>query len=109
MKKSEFFACSQFLADWPDGCSFHDVLVGVEAGDLSYVVDPDYRGWHAGMLALTIETTERSFRRAVCDLLNPEKTHPDELADYTPEKAPDVVNPYFGDIRPMLAALTIRK
>lgn len=105
MKKSEFFACSQFLADWPDGCSFHDVLVGVEDGDLAYVVDPDYRGWRAGMLALQIELTERKFRRFVCDLL----ADGSELEEYTPEKKPATVNPYFGDIGPALAALTIRK
>lgn len=97
MQKSEFFACSQFLADWPDGCSFHDVLVGVEDGDLSYVVDPDYRGWRAGALALTIESTEKAFRRAVVDLLNEQKTPADEL------------NAYFQDVSTALAALSIRK
>lgn len=97
MKKSEFFACSQFLADWPDGCSFHDVLVGVEDGDLAYVVDPDYRGWRAGALALAIENTEKAFRRAVVDLLNEQKTPADEL------------NAYFQDVSTALAALSIRK
>lgn len=97
MQKSEFFACAQFLADWPDGCSFHDVLVGVEDGDLAYVVDPDYRGWRAGALALSIESTEKAFRRAVADLLNEQKTPADEL------------NAYFQDVSTALAALSIRK
>lgn len=108
MKKSEFFACSQFLADWPDGCSFHDVLVGVEAGDLAYVVDPDFRGWRAGALALAIEMTERKFCRAVADLLNPDKTPADELAEYMPQQKATALSEHFGDVAVMLEKLTIR-
>ena len=97
MKKSEFFACAQFLANWPDGCSFDDVLAGVDAGDLAYVIDPDYRGWRESAIAWQIELTERAFSRAVADILNPQKTSSEEL------------NSYFGDVSSQLAALTIRK
>jgi len=111
MQKSEFFACSLYLADWPDGCSFHDVLVGVEDGSPDFVKDISYRSWDDGALALEIEYTEKKFRRAVADLLNPEKTPADELELYKPRKPaqPPQLNQYFQDVSAQLSALTIRK
>ena len=73
MKKSEFFAASQFLTNWPDGCSFLDVLQGVENEDPAYVIDINYRDWKKSGLSYEIEITEARFCRAVADILNEEK------------------------------------
>ena len=111
MQKSEFFSCSLFLADWPDGCSFHDVLVGVMDLNPDFLVDVNFRNWDRDALALEIEYTEKKFRRAVADLLNPEKTPADELDGYRPRKPaqPPQLNQYFQDVSTQLAALSITK
>lgn len=111
MQKSEFFSCSLYLADWPDGCSFHDVLVGVMDRNPDFLVDVNFRSWDRDSLALEIEYTEKKFRRAVADLLNPEKTPADELELYKPRKPsqPPQLNQYFQDVSAQLAALSIIK
>jgi hypothetical protein len=111
MKKSEFFSCSLYLADWPDGCSFHDVLVGVMDRNPDFLVDVNFRSWDRDALALEIEYTEKKFRRAVADLLNPDKTPADELETYKLPKKPQPpkLNQYFQDVSAQLAALTIIK
>ena len=97
MKKSEFFALSQFLSDWPDGWSFDGVVSAVFDGSDDITRWEMVEGWSDADLAYSIESCEMAFSRAVAEILNEEKTSSEEL------------NSYFGDVSSQLAALTIRK
>lgn len=88
MKKSQFFAVSQFITDYPDGMSFADVLEAVAAGDDSITPWEMVESWSDADLAEAIEMCELSFSRAVSDILNEEK-----------EPAPsNALNEHFGDV-----------
>ncbi len=94
MKKSQFFAVSQFLTDYPDGMSFSDVIDAVAAGDDSITRWEMVESWSAADLAEAIEMCELSFSRAVADILN--------------ESEPsDALNPYFADVSQQLKGLSI--
>jgi hypothetical protein len=73
MKKSEFFAVSQFLTDWPDGLSFSEILQAVVDLDESITCWEMVERWPADDLAEAIEMLEAAFSRAVADILNEEK------------------------------------
>jgi len=73
MKKSEFFAVSQFLTDWPDGLSFSDLLSAVADGSEEITPWEMVETWSDADLAEAIEMLEKSFSRAVADILNEEK------------------------------------
>mgnify|MGYP001247387692 CR=1 FL=1 len=74
MKKSEFFAVSQFLTDWPDGLSISEILHAVADMDDSITAWHMVDRWPADDLAEAIEMLEKSFSRAVADILNEEKS-----------------------------------
>lgn len=88
MKKSQFFAVSQFLTDWPDGLSFDDVLSAVADGDESITRWEMTESWSDADLAEAIEMCEMAFSRAVSDILNEEKE---------PEPS-NALNEHFGDV-----------
>jgi hypothetical protein len=92
MKKSEFFAVSQFLTDWDDGMPFHEILQAVAAEDESITRWEMVETWAADDLAEAIEMCEKAFCRAVADILNEEKNP-------QPEKH---LSPYFGDVQKFL-------
>ena len=73
MKKSEFFAASQFLTDWPDDMYFWEILEGIENGHPDIVRWDMVESWDADDLALAVEMCEAAFSRAVADILNEEK------------------------------------
>lgn len=73
MKKSQFFAVSQFLTDYPDGMSFADVLEAVAAGDDSITRWEMVESWSDADLAEAIEMCEKAFSRAVSDILKEEE------------------------------------
>ena len=75
MKKSEFFAVSQFLTDWPDGWDFSQITEAVAAGSEEITCWEMVEAWPADDLAEAIEMLEAAFSRAVADILNEEK-HP---------------------------------
>ena len=87
MKKSEFFAVSQFLTDWPDGWDFDQIIEAVAAEDDSITRWEMVETWPADDLAEAIEMCEAAFSRAVADILNEEKT---------PQPA-DAFNAQMGD------------
>jgi hypothetical protein len=70
MKKSQFFAVSQFLTDYPDGMSFSDVIDAVAAGDECITKWEMVESWSDADLAETIEMCEKAFSRAVADILS---------------------------------------
>ena len=73
MKKSEFFAVSQFLTDWPDGLPFSDLLSAVADGSEEITAWHMVDRWPADDLAEAIEMLEKAFSRAVADIMNEEK------------------------------------
>jgi len=73
MKKSEFFAVSQFLTDWPDGWRFDSIVTAVADGDDSITRWEMVETWSDADLAEAIEMLEAAFSRAVADILNEEK------------------------------------
>jgi len=87
MKKSEFFAVSQFLTDWPDGLSFSEILQAIIDLDDSITCWEMVENWPADDLAEAIEMLEAAFSRAVADILNEEK-HPQPV---------DAFNAQMGD------------
>lgn len=99
MKKSEFFAVSQFITDYPDGMYFWEILEGIEKNHPDIVRWEMVEDWSARDLIETIEACEAAFSRAVADILNEEKN---------PQPS-DALNVHFGDVAAQLAALTIRK
>jgi hypothetical protein len=92
MKKSEFFAASQFLTDWPDGMSFSDLLSAIADGSEEITPWEMVEDWSDADLAEAIEMCEKAFSRAVADILNEEKNP-------QPEKH---LSPYFGDVQKFL-------
>jgi hypothetical protein len=88
MRKSEFFAVSQFLTDWPDGFSFWDVIDAVATGSDEITRWEKVETWHADELAEAIEMLEKAFSRAVADILNEQKNPQPGAA----------LNPIFGDV-----------
>ena len=97
MTKSEFFAVSQFLTDWPDGWRFDSIVCAVADGDESITRWEMTESWSDADLAEAIEICEMAFSRAVADILNEEKT---------PQPA-DALNPYFADVSQQLQGLSI--
>lgn len=98
MTKSQFFAVSQFLTDWPDGWRFDSIVTAVFDGNTEDITRWEMvERWSDADLADAIEMCEKSFSRAVADILNEEKTPSNEL------------NVYFGDVNHQLSQLTIRK
>jgi hypothetical protein len=97
MKKSQFFAVSQFLTDYPDGMSFSDVIDAVAAGDDAITRWEMVESWSDADLAEAIEMTELAFSRAVADILNEEKNPQPSAA----------LNPYFADVSQQLQGLSI--
>lgn len=94
MKKSQFFAVSQFITDYPDGMSFYDLLDAVATGDESITRWEMVESWDDFELAEAIEMCEKAFSRAVADLLN--------------ESEPtDALNPYFSEVSQQLQDLSI--
>lgn len=73
MKKSEFFALSQFLTDWPDGWSFDRVVSAVFDGSDEITRWQMVEHWSDADLADAIESCEMAFSRAVADILNEDK------------------------------------
>lgn len=73
MKKSEFFAVSQFLTDWPDGLDFSQIIDAAAAEDDRITCWEMVENWPADDLAEAIEMCEAAFSRAVADILNEEK------------------------------------
>jgi hypothetical protein len=73
MKKSEFFAVSQFLTDWPDGWRFDSVVSAVADGSEEITRWEMVENWPDDDLAEAIEMLEAAFSRAVADILNEEK------------------------------------
>jgi len=74
MKKSEFFAASQFLTDWPDGWDFDRIIEAVAAGSEEITCWEMVETWPDADLAEAIEMLEKAFSRAVADILNEEKS-----------------------------------
>ena len=97
MKKSEFFAVSQFLTDWPDGWRFDSIVCAVADGDDSITRWEMVESWSDADLAEAIEMCELAFSRAVADILNEQK-HPQPA---------DALNPYFGDVAKQVQGLSI--
>jgi len=97
MKKSEFFACSQFLTDWPDGWCFDSVVTAVFDGSKDVTRWEMVENWSNADLAEAIEMLELAFSRAVDDILNEDKT----------EKPRHELNAYFGDVSKQVQALSI--
>lgn len=94
MKKSEFFAVSQFLTEWPDGWRFDSIVCAVADGDDSITRWEMVESWSDADLAEAIEMCELSFSRAVADILN--------------ESEPsDALSPYFADVPKQLQGLSI--
>lgn len=89
MNKSQFFAVSQFLTDYPDGMSFWDVIDAVATGSEQITRWEMVDSWSDADLAEAIEMTEKAFSRAVADILNEEKN---------PQPA-DALNEHFGDVQ----------
>jgi hypothetical protein len=81
MKKSEFFAVSQFLTDYPDGMSFSDLLSAVADGSEEITPWEMVETWSDADLAEAIEMLEAAFSRAVADILNEEK-NPDPAESF---------------------------
>lgn len=75
MKKSEFFAVSQFLTGWPDGWRFDSIVCAVADGSEDITRWQMVENWSNADLADAIENCEMAFSRAVADILNEEK-HP---------------------------------
>jgi len=73
MKKSQFFAVSQFLTDYPDGMSFWDVIDAVAIGSDEITRWEMVESWSDADLAEAIEMTEKAFSRAVADILKEEE------------------------------------
>lgn len=97
MTKSEFFAVSQFLTDWPDGWRFDSIVTAVFDGSEDITRWEMVESWSNADLAEAIEMLELAFSRAVADILNEEKT----------EKPRHELNVYFGDVSKQLQALSI--
>lgn len=97
MKKSEFFAVSQFLTDWPDGASFWDVIDYVATGSNTVTRWELVESWSDEDLSEAIEMCEKAFSRAVADILREEEIMSKPLKGY------------LGDVTAQLAQLTIRK
>jgi hypothetical protein len=97
MKKSQFFAASQFLTDYPDGLSFDELLSAVAAGDDAITPWEMVESWSNADLAEAIEMLELSFSRAVADILNEEKN---------PQPS-DALNAYFSDVAKQVQGLSI--
>lgn len=94
MTKSEFFAVSQFLTDWPDGWRFDSIVCAVADGDDSITRWEMVESWSDADLAEAIEMCELAFSRAVADILN--------------ESEPsDALNPHFADVHKQLQGLSI--
>ena len=87
MTKSEFFAVSQFLTDWPDGMLFSELLEAVEMGSDEITPWEMVETWSHNDLADAIEMLEKAFSRAVADILNEEKT----------ENTSDALNAQMGN------------
>ena len=75
MKKSEFFAVSQFLTDYPDGWDFDQIIEAVADLDDRITCWEMVEAWPADDLAEAIVMLEAAFSRAVADILNEDK-HP---------------------------------
>ena len=97
MKKSQFFAVSQFLTDWPDGWRFDSIVEAVAAGDDSITKWEMVESWSDADLAEAIEMCELSFSRAVADILNEEKN----------PQLSDALNAHFVDVPHQLKGLSI--
>lgn len=74
MTKSEFFAVSQFLTEWPDGWRFDSIVTAVFDGSDEITRWEMVESWSNADLAEAIEMLELAFSRAVSDILNEEKT-----------------------------------
>lgn len=92
MKKSEFFAVSQFLTDWDDGMTFQEIIEAVRLCSNEITRWEMVQDWDDADLAEAIEMCEAAFSRAVADILNEEK-------EPEPSKA---LNPYFDDVNAFL-------
>lgn len=73
MKKSEFFAVSQFLTDWDDGMTFQEITEAVRLCSNEITRWEMVEDWDDADLAEAIEMCEAAFSRAVADILNEEK------------------------------------
>ena len=73
MKKSEFFAVSQFLTDWPDGWRFDSIVTAVFDGSEEITRWEMVESWSDADLAEAIEMCEKAFSRAVADILKEEE------------------------------------
>jgi hypothetical protein len=81
MKKSEFFAVSQFLTDYPDGWDFDRIIQAVADLDDSITCWEMVSRWPADDLAEAIVMCEAAFSRAVADILNEQK-NPDPAESF---------------------------
>jgi hypothetical protein len=97
MTKSQFFAVSQFLTDWPDGLSYSSILDAVAEDNSCITRWEKVETWDAEELAEAIDMLELAFSRAVADILNEEKN---------PQPS-DALNPYFADVSQQLQGLSI--
>lgn len=97
MTKSQFFALSQFLTDWPDGWRFDSVVSAVFDGSEEITRWQMVESWSDADLADAIESCEMAFSRAVADILNQEKN----------PNPSDALNPYFADVSQQLQGLSI--
>jgi hypothetical protein len=97
MKKSQFFAVSQFITDYPDGMSFYDLIDAVAAGDDAITKWEMVESWSDADLAEAIEMTELAFSRAVADILNEQKE---------PQPS-DALNAHFADVANQVQSLSI--
>jgi hypothetical protein len=95
MNKSQFFAVSQFLTDYPDGMSFWDVIDSVATGSDQITRWEMVESWSDADLADAIEMTEKAFSRAVADILREE------------EETSKPLKGIFGDVSQQLQGLSI--
>jgi len=98
MKKSELFAVSQFLVDWPESLSFEDILDAIyQRKDQEITYWAMVSKWSRDDICESIESCELSFSRAVADILNEQKNP-------VPH---DAINAHFGDVMHQVNSLSI--
>lgn len=93
MKQSELFACTEWLTDYPDGCSYNDIYDMLTKGDETWV-HPDIDVWELvehntlDQVADFIETTRSHFERVTEPLVFALR----DAIKLAEENAPDMID-----------------
>jgi hypothetical protein len=98
MKRSQLFAVSQFVTDYPDWMSYDDLIDAIYTGkDHDVIYWEMVENWPLNDIAEAIEMCELSFSRAVADILNEQKNP-------VPH---DALNANFGDVMHQVNSLSV--